>query len=211
MDINSEFNACMYRDKCRENVATIESLRQQLTKPADGEVLLELFNNLHSGLKKVNRNHDVEHLIHQMLNIKNYVTNIYAVNNPKPADEVLIEAAKSVVERWETPLWKDAAATAGYIYRLRDAINTYKPADETISVSKGEWEAARSTMFKLAAQMAMKQNMPDVDQVTHSVNIPKKSWRSIHKMCCKSTQQCNDWAYELRQAIDKITNAVKTN
>jgi hypothetical protein len=71
----------------------------------------------------------------------------------KPADEVLIEAAKAVVERWETPLWKDAPATAGYIYRLRDALNA-KPADhivdvnkmvsvadDTISVSKGEWEA----------------------------------------------------------------------
>jgi hypothetical protein len=78
MDINSEFNACMYRDKCRENVATIESLRQQLTKPED---------------------------------------------------EVLIEAAKAVVERWETPLWKDAPAAAKFIYRLRDAINAYKPTE----------------------------------------------------------------------------------
>jgi hypothetical protein len=85
MDINSEFNACMYRDKCRENVATIETLRQQLTKPAD---------------------------------------------------EVLIEAAKAVVERWETPLWKDADATAGYIYRLRDALNAYKPADHIVDVNK---------------------------------------------------------------------------
>jgi hypothetical protein len=41
----------------------------------------------------------------------------------KPADEVLIEAAMAVVERWETPLWKDAPATAEYIYKLRDALN----------------------------------------------------------------------------------------
>jgi hypothetical protein len=47
----------------------------------------------------------------------------------KPADAELIEAAKAVVERWETPLWKDAPATAGYIYRLRDAINAYKPTE----------------------------------------------------------------------------------
>jgi hypothetical protein len=47
----------------------------------------------------------------------------------KPADEVLIEAAKAVVERWETPLWKDAPATAKFIYRLRDAINAYKPTE----------------------------------------------------------------------------------
>jgi hypothetical protein len=47
----------------------------------------------------------------------------------KPADAELIEAAKAVVERWETPLLKDAPATAGYIYRLRDAINAYKPTE----------------------------------------------------------------------------------
>lgn len=31
-------------------------------------------------------------------------------------------AAAAVVERWETPSWKDVPATAEYIYRLRDAI-----------------------------------------------------------------------------------------
>jgi len=34
----------------------------------------------------------------------------------------LIAAARAVVERWETPAWKDAPATAGYIYALRDAV-----------------------------------------------------------------------------------------
>ena len=32
-------------------------------------------------------------------------------------------AARAVVDRWETPLWKDAPATAGFIYALRDAIS----------------------------------------------------------------------------------------
>jgi hypothetical protein len=41
----------------------------------------------------------------------------------KPADARLIKAAKAVVERWETPLWKDAPATQEYIYKLRDALN----------------------------------------------------------------------------------------
>ena len=34
----------------------------------------------------------------------------------------LIEAARAVVERWDTPLWKDTPATAVFINRLRDAI-----------------------------------------------------------------------------------------
>lgn len=34
----------------------------------------------------------------------------------------LREKAQAVVDRWETPLWKDAPATAGYIYDLRAAL-----------------------------------------------------------------------------------------
>jgi len=36
--------------------------------------------------------------------------------------EKLEQAALSVVQRWETPLWKDAEPTAAVIARLRDAI-----------------------------------------------------------------------------------------
>lgn len=35
----------------------------------------------------------------------------------------LKEAAHAVVERWDTPLWKDVPATAEYINRLRTAIH----------------------------------------------------------------------------------------
>jgi hypothetical protein len=34
----------------------------------------------------------------------------------------LKHAAQAVVDRWETPLWKDAEPTASVIYRLRDAL-----------------------------------------------------------------------------------------
>ena len=34
----------------------------------------------------------------------------------------LREAAQSAIDRWETPLWKDAEPTAKAIYRLRDAL-----------------------------------------------------------------------------------------
>jgi len=34
----------------------------------------------------------------------------------------LKSAAQAVVDRWETPLWKEAEPTASVIYRLRDAI-----------------------------------------------------------------------------------------
>jgi hypothetical protein len=31
----------------------------------------------------------------------------------------LVHAARAVVNRWDTPLWKDVPATAGFINRLR--------------------------------------------------------------------------------------------
>ena len=34
----------------------------------------------------------------------------------------LREAAQAVVDRWETPTWKDAEPTAAVIYRLRDIL-----------------------------------------------------------------------------------------
>lgn len=35
----------------------------------------------------------------------------------------LLSAAKAVVERWDSPLWKDLPPTAKAIARLRDAVN----------------------------------------------------------------------------------------
>jgi hypothetical protein len=40
------------------------------------------------------------------------------------ATQQLRQAAQAVVDRWDTPLWKDAPATADYIYALREALNT---------------------------------------------------------------------------------------
>jgi hypothetical protein len=33
--------------------------------------------------------------------------------------EGLVKAGRAVVERWETPSWKDAKPTAGFIYTMR--------------------------------------------------------------------------------------------
>ena len=35
----------------------------------------------------------------------------------------LLDAAIAVIERWDSPLWKDLPATAEYIGRLRKAVN----------------------------------------------------------------------------------------
>jgi len=46
----------------------------------------------------------------------------------------LKHAAQAVVDRWETPLWKDAEPTASVIYRLRDALAP-TPEEPTIAKS----------------------------------------------------------------------------
>lgn len=40
----------------------------------------------------------------------------------------LVEAARAVVRRWDEPSWKDVPATAGYIHRLRNALDAYGPS-----------------------------------------------------------------------------------
>ena len=40
----------------------------------------------------------------------------------------LIAAAQAVIDRWDTPLWKDAPATAEYIARLRKAVTAMDSA-----------------------------------------------------------------------------------
>jgi hypothetical protein len=44
----------------------------------------------------------------------------------KAINAELVEVAQAVVDRWESPLWKDLPATAGYIAGLRAAINKAK-------------------------------------------------------------------------------------
>lgn len=39
----------------------------------------------------------------------------------------LLAAAQAVIERWDTPLWKDVPATAEYINALRSAVAKAKP------------------------------------------------------------------------------------
>lgn len=45
-------------------------------------------------------------------------------------NQELIDAAKAVVERWDTPLWKDVPHTAEYIHRLRNALAAHNKAKE---------------------------------------------------------------------------------
>lgn len=69
-------------------------------------------------------------------------------------------------------------------------------------------EKCISQLIHIAAQLAMKQSMPDVEMVEYSVNIPKKSWRSISRMNHRAYEQCNEWAIGLRQIADNMQVAI---
>lgn len=53
------------------------------------------------------------------------------VTAPEPQEGAIQDlrtAAQAVVDRWDTPLWKDAPATALYINTLRKVLETTQPA-----------------------------------------------------------------------------------
>ena len=61
-------------------------------------------------------------------------------------DDELRAAAQAVIDRWETPLWKDAKATADYIYRLRAAL----AASVQVSVVQG-WVSVEDRLPEMDA------------------------------------------------------------
>ena len=50
-------------------------------------------------------------------------------------DKVII-AAQALIDRWDTPLWKDVPATANYINDLRKALAEYKrEIDDSLTIA----------------------------------------------------------------------------
>lgn len=96
-------------------------------------------------------------------------------------------------------------AEAYHQAKCNEEIQTLRAKVALVDVLVEALRKEQSAMIALAAEMAVKKNMPDVEYVKFSVNIPKKSWRSIMKMCANSTQQCNDWSYKLRGIADRLS------
>lgn len=62
----------------------------------------------------------------------------------------------------------------------------------------------RNKLIKLAAEMAMRSNMPSpfFDDWNFSKNITKKDARNVLNKAKKADEQCRDWAVRLRAIID---------
>lgn len=63
----------------------------------------------------------------------------------------------------------------------------------------------QSALITLAAQMARRQNMPSPDDWPGwSARAPQKLWRAARDECERASNQCADWAYEIRKIADAL-------
>lgn len=64
----------------------------------------------------------LEGLMERATNIQGHIDLAFWLADHAQAIAKVAQCADAVVRRWETPTWKDAPATAEYIYALRDAL-----------------------------------------------------------------------------------------
>lgn len=94
------------------------------------------------------------------------------------------------------------------IFKLRAELATLKEQNAVLTKegreSKSRLKANASVLIHLAAQMAMRHGMPDTERVVYSASVPKKTWRSINKLNIKVSEQCGNWAYDIRKVADDL-------
>jgi hypothetical protein len=74
-----------------------------------------------------------------------------------------------------------------------------------LSTAELERRRLRSALISLAAQMATRQGMPEPDDWPGwTARVPGKLYRAAVTDCEKASNQCADWAYELRKIADAL-------
>lgn len=73
------------------------------------------------------------------------------------------------------------------------------------SMTTEQREKLKARLIELAAQMAMRQGMPSPDEWPGwGQRVPQKLWRAASDECDRASDQCGDWAYELRKIADAL-------
>lgn len=80
--------------------------------------------------------------------------NLLAAALQPEADEALRTAAQAVVDRWDTPLWKDVPSTAEYIGRLRVALAAPQHSSHSFAEQAARWSAEQMARITLKAKTA---------------------------------------------------------
>lgn len=75
----------------------------------------------------------------------------------------------------------------------------------SVSTDLLERNRLRAKVIELAAQMATRRGMPAPDDWPGwGPRVPQKLWRAARDECDKASDQCADWAYELRKIADAL-------
>jgi len=101
-----------------------------------------------------------------------------ALAAPSPAEETadLLAAAEAVIDRWDTPLWKDVPPTADCINRLRAAVVAAKAASPAVPATQGADAAEkRADAYKVVAERAI--NIVEVDGAGQTNPVSRESYR----------------------------------
>jgi len=112
------------QDKINQILRGAETIRKNqsmLTAQSDSIELYHALCDMTKDLtQKTNEIARLRELWQETENVRDSWCEAYTQERDK--NQKLRSAAQAVVERWETPLWKDAEPTALVIYRLRDAL-----------------------------------------------------------------------------------------
>jgi len=82
---------------------------------------------------------------------------------------------------------------------------TKSDVSPVISTDELERRRLKGRLIELAAQMATRRGMPAPDDWPGwGLRVPQKLWRAARDECDKASDQCADWAYELRKIADAL-------
>ncbi|MDH1765115.1 hypothetical protein N5D37_05255 [Comamonas aquatica] len=112
-----------------------------------------------------------------------------------PVTQGLREAAQAVVERWDTPLWKDVPATTVYIADLRAALASAPQPPEAAPVELPEPVAWRDPKNILPSQGC-----------TYEKSTAKK-WAHIYTEALYTEQQVRDLLAAAKVERDPLTDS----
>lgn len=75
------------------------------------------------------------------------------LTEPVSVNQKMVEAAQGVIDRWNSPSWKDLPATAEYIHKLRDSLASMPEAKVWPSMSLEQLEVIAKASYDDKGQM----------------------------------------------------------
>jgi len=121
-------------------------------------------------------------------------------------DKTLREAAQAVVDRWDTPLWKDVPATGEYINRLRTALTRAAPAAGAPDLQALHSECLRAMQDGCSRITALDGSVPAVWQYA-SGPVAMALWKAAGLPGLPSDAGSLPQAAPVREASEAMINA----